>query len=210
VLSKGRSLVVVVAGLIVAAALVAAAMASAKTSVVALRPTAIGNVLVAAHGRTLYMFTADKHNVSNCYGQCAVFWPPLIATNPSAGTGLHASMLGTTKRKDGRLQVSYGGHPLYLFVKDTRPATPKVKASCTSEAHGGSSLRPAARLRPRNNGRNPHGDEKSSSPWGRTWPSSVTTGEQWCRISCSESDLPKAGASPYGAFVEQRACKLPP
>jgi predicted lipoprotein with Yx(FWY)xxD motif len=119
-LSKRRSVVVVVAGILVAASLAVVAIASStKTSTVALRSTAVGKVLVAANGRTLYLFTADKRNLSNCYGQCAVFWPPLIATKPSVGTGLHASMLGTTKRKDGKLQVTYGGHPLYLFIKDT-------------------------------------------------------------------------------------------
>jgi predicted lipoprotein with Yx(FWY)xxD motif len=115
-------------------------MASAKTSVDALRPTAIGKVLVAANGRPLYMFTADVRNVSNCYSQCAVFWPPLIATKPSAGMGVHASILGTTKRRDGQLHATHGGHPLYLSIKDTKAATPKAKASCTSEAHDGSSL----------------------------------------------------------------------
>src|SRR5262245_13139738 len=122
--SKGRSLVVVVAGLIVAGALVAAAMASAKTSVVALRPTVTGKVLVAANGRTLYMFTADRRNVSNCYGQCT-----LLATanrdQAVRGHGLARVHPGTTKRNDGKLQVTYGGHPLYLFIKDTKAGDTK-------------------------------------------------------------------------------------
>jgi predicted lipoprotein with Yx(FWY)xxD motif len=99
----------------------AAAFASTKTSTVSLRTTKVGKALVAANGRTLYLFTADKGRKSACYGKCASVWPPLIAAHPTVGRGLHASMLGTTKRRNGKLQVTYGGHPLYLFAKDTKP-----------------------------------------------------------------------------------------
>ena len=99
----------------------AAAFASTKTSTVSLRTTKVGKALVAANGRTLYLFTADKGRKSACYGKCASVWPPLIAAHPTVGGGLHASMLGTTKRRDGKMQVTYGGHPLYLFAKDTKP-----------------------------------------------------------------------------------------
>jgi predicted lipoprotein with Yx(FWY)xxD motif len=96
------------------------AIASPKTSTVALRTTAVGKVLVAANGRTLYLFTADKGANSVCYGQCATYWPPLIAGKPTAGAGVDASMLGTTTRKDGKLQVTYNGHPLYFFQPDKK------------------------------------------------------------------------------------------
>ena len=99
----------------------AAALASTKASTVSLRTTNVGKALVAANGRTLYLFTADKGRKSACYGKCASVWPPLIAARPTVGRGLHAAMLGTTKRRDGKLQVTYGGHPLYLFAKDTKP-----------------------------------------------------------------------------------------
>ena len=105
---------------VIAGVLAAAAFASTRTSsTLSLRTTAVGKVLVAANGRTLYLFTADKGK-SACYGQCAVYWPPLIAANPTAGAGLKPSMLGTTKRKDGKLQVTYAGHPLYFFVQDKK------------------------------------------------------------------------------------------
>jgi predicted lipoprotein with Yx(FWY)xxD motif len=104
-----------------ASVLATAALASTKTSTIALKPTAVGRVLVGANGRTLYLFTADKGAKSVCYGQCATFWPPLIAGTPTAGTGLNASKLGTTKRKDGKLQVTYNGHPLYFFQPDKKP-----------------------------------------------------------------------------------------
>ena len=99
----------------------AAAFASTKTSTVSLRTTKVGKALVAANGRTLYLFTADKGRKSSCYGKCAAVWPPLAAAYPTVGRGLRASLLGTTKRKNGKLQVTYGGHPLYFFAKDTKP-----------------------------------------------------------------------------------------
>jgi predicted lipoprotein with Yx(FWY)xxD motif len=103
-----------------ASVVAAAAVAPSKTSTISLRPTAVGKVLVAANGRTLYLFTADKGATSGCYGQCAAYWPPLIATQPSVASGLKASLLGTTKRKDGKLQVTYAGHPLYFFAEDKK------------------------------------------------------------------------------------------
>ena len=116
----GKARLTVFAALMAAGVLAAAALATTSTSTISLRPTAVGKVLVAAHGRTLYLFTADKGKRSTCYGQCAAYWPPLIASKPSVGAGLKASMLGTTKRKDGKLQVTYGGHPLYYFVQDKK------------------------------------------------------------------------------------------
>jgi predicted lipoprotein with Yx(FWY)xxD motif len=79
----------------------------------------LGRILVDGRGRTLYLFAKDKHGRSACSGQCAGFWPPLIASGkPLATAGAKASLLGTTKRADGRLQVTYNHHPLYMFVKD--------------------------------------------------------------------------------------------
>jgi predicted lipoprotein with Yx(FWY)xxD motif len=123
-----RSVLLVVAAVVAACFLAAAAVGSTKTSTIALRRTAVGKVLVAANGRTLYLFTADKGKTSTCYGQCASFWPPLIATKPSVGSGLKASLLGTTTRKDRRRQVTYGGHPLYFFVKDRKAGDVKGQA----------------------------------------------------------------------------------
>jgi predicted lipoprotein with Yx(FWY)xxD motif len=110
----------VFATLVAIGVLAAAAIASTNTSTISLKSTAVGKVLVGANGRTLYLFTADKGKKSVCYGQCATYWPPLIASKPTAGTGLNASMLGTTMRKDGKLQVTYNGHPLYFFLLDKK------------------------------------------------------------------------------------------
>ena len=105
-------------------ALVPAAVSQAageKGPVVSTATTSLGRVLVDGRGRTLYLFARDKHGKSACSGKCAGFWPPLITSGkPLATAGAKTSLLGTTKRADGRLQVTYNHHPLYTFVNDTR------------------------------------------------------------------------------------------
>ncbi len=95
--------------------------AGAKGPVVSTATTSLGRILVDAHGHTLYLFGKDRNGKSACSGACASAWPPLIATGkPRAGAGAKASRLGTTRRADGRLQVTYNRHPVYTFVKDTK------------------------------------------------------------------------------------------
>jgi predicted lipoprotein with Yx(FWY)xxD motif len=99
----------------------ASVAAPAKAPKVSTETTSLGKILVGPNGRTLYLFQKDKNDKSACSGQCATFWPPLIASGkPVAGPGAKASLLGTTKRADGRMQVTYNRHPLYGFVKDTK------------------------------------------------------------------------------------------
>lgn len=82
----------------------------------------LGQVIVNSKGMTLYDFHKDKGTKSSCYGSCEGFWPPLTTSGePMAKGGAQASMLGTTERKDGTMQVTYAGHPLYTFVKDEKP-----------------------------------------------------------------------------------------
>jgi predicted lipoprotein with Yx(FWY)xxD motif len=91
------------------------------TAVLEVRATPLGRVLTDGRGRTVYLFEADRGTSSTCYGACAVAWPPLLTNStPKAGRGARAALLGTTKRKDGSQQVTYRGHPLYYFVKDTQ------------------------------------------------------------------------------------------
>jgi predicted lipoprotein with Yx(FWY)xxD motif len=81
-----------------------------------------GKILVNSQGRSLYLFKADVGTKSACTGACATAWPPLLAKgNPTAGSGANPSLVGTTTRSDGSRQVTYNGHPLYLFIKDTKP-----------------------------------------------------------------------------------------
>ncbi len=89
---------------------------------VKLASTGLGKVLVDARGRTLYLFEADKGPMSTCSGACASVWPPLTITGHlTAGPGVTASKLGTTKRSDGATEVTYDGHPLYTFAGDSAP-----------------------------------------------------------------------------------------
>lgn len=82
----------------------------------------LGSFLVDADGMTLYLFTKDTENTSNCYDDCASAWPPLLTDGePVAGEGVDAALLGTTERTDGTIQVTYGGWPLYYWVKDAAP-----------------------------------------------------------------------------------------
>ena len=84
--------------------------------------SSLGSILVNSTGRTLYLFKADVGAKSACTGACATAWPPLLATGkPTAGTGLTASKLATITRSDGTQQVTYNGHPVYLFIKDKKP-----------------------------------------------------------------------------------------
>ena len=95
--------------------------AEASGAVVSTANTSLGRILVDSRGRTLYLFGRDRNGKSACSGQCASFWPPLITSGkPRVTSGARASLMGTTKRADGRLQVTYDHHPLYTFVKDTK------------------------------------------------------------------------------------------
>jgi predicted lipoprotein with Yx(FWY)xxD motif len=81
----------------------------------------LGKILVNSQGRTLYLFGADSGTTSNCSGACAVNWPPLKAAGkPTIGSGANASLVSTTTRPDGARQVTYNGHPLYLFKGDNK------------------------------------------------------------------------------------------
>jgi predicted lipoprotein with Yx(FWY)xxD motif len=96
------------------------AFAAPPPAKVLVRSTTVGQVLVDARGRTLYLRAVDKPRTSTCYGSCASAWPPFIAAGkPRAGSGVTRTLLGTAKRKDGRMQVTYAGHPLYFFAQDT-------------------------------------------------------------------------------------------
>ena len=104
------------------AALAVAGSTTASRTKVAVAKSPLGRILVDSKGITLYDFVKDRGTTSSCYGACAALWPPLTTKGkPVAGHGVRASLLGTTKRKDGKLEVTYNGHPLYYFVSDRKP-----------------------------------------------------------------------------------------
>jgi predicted lipoprotein with Yx(FWY)xxD motif len=81
----------------------------------------LGQILADDTGKTLYLYTRDTKNTTNCYGNCAIAWPPLLTAGaPAAGEGLDATLLGTTARTDGTTQVTYNGWPLYYYAKDQK------------------------------------------------------------------------------------------
>ena len=86
---------------------------------VAVASSKLGRILVDGHGRTLYLFARDRNGTSSCSGSCAVYWPPLIASGKlQAVAGAKASLLGKTRRRHGRFQVTYRRHPLYRYAGD--------------------------------------------------------------------------------------------
>ncbi len=91
------------------------------TKVGANRSDMYGWYLVDASGRTLYMFKADnRYESSDCYGQCADVWPPMLVKGSTlaASSMINENMIGTIERRDGSMQVTYNGWPLYYYVED--------------------------------------------------------------------------------------------
>ncbi len=84
--------------------------------------SSLGTILTDADGNTLYLFENDTDGTSTCYDDCAANWPAFEATgDPAGGQGIDDSLLGTTERTDGTVQVTYAGHPLYYFGGDQQP-----------------------------------------------------------------------------------------
>ena len=119
------SLAILAATVSVAAGLVATSAArpiSTPAATISSTGSPLGRILVDGNGRTLYLFEKDSHGRSACYGQCALYWPPLLTLRKPVGLhGAKTALLGTTTRSDGTTQVTYAGHPLYRFRQDTRP-----------------------------------------------------------------------------------------
>jgi len=94
---------------------------SGQPATVGVVNTGLGKVLVNSKGRTLYLFQKDAGPTSTCSGACAVDWPPLLANGkPTIGSGANASLVGTSTRPDGKTQVTYNGHPVYVFSGDQK------------------------------------------------------------------------------------------
>ena len=115
----------IAAVVLAAAALVAAVLGDTSSAASQKAPTgtlvSIHKVLADARGHTHYLFEKDKNGMSSCNGACVAYWPAVFtAAKPRAGAGVRASLLGRTKRSDGRRQVTYAGHPLYTFVGDKK------------------------------------------------------------------------------------------
>jgi predicted lipoprotein with Yx(FWY)xxD motif len=100
----------------------AAAAAAGEVTLNVYTDPKLGSILVDGKGMTLYMYTVDGPNQSNCTGDCLVKWPPFLTQgNPVLGAGVDDSKIGTAKLADGTLIVTYNGMPLYYWFKDTKP-----------------------------------------------------------------------------------------
>ena len=99
----------------------AAAARKRRGKAIKLMNSRYGRMLFDSRGRAIYLFTKEKGSRSRCYGQCAVAWPPVFTRGkPRARSGVDRDLLGTTRRRDGRRQVTYNGHPLYYYISDVR------------------------------------------------------------------------------------------
>jgi predicted lipoprotein with Yx(FWY)xxD motif len=79
----------------------------------------LGLIIYDLAGHTLYTFSKDKGTTSRCYGACAKAWPPALTEGKTrAGGEALAAKVGSTKRKDGTVQLTYAGHPLYRYAAD--------------------------------------------------------------------------------------------
>jgi predicted lipoprotein with Yx(FWY)xxD motif len=97
---------------------------AARAAKVTLRHTRLGNILATSSGFTLYEFTHDRgpHNSCVSIRECSSTWPPYTTSGrPSAGPGVRASLLSSIRIRGGKTQVTYAGHPLYLYTGDSRP-----------------------------------------------------------------------------------------
>ena len=113
-----------------AASAFAGGAGSQSTATLSLRQTNLGQILVSAKGLTLYLFMKDRNGRSACSGTCVTYWPPLMnAAKLTVGPGVKRALVGTTKRTDGRLQVTYNKHPLYTFALDKRAGQTKGQGS---------------------------------------------------------------------------------
>jgi predicted lipoprotein with Yx(FWY)xxD motif len=119
-----KTRVVTVAALAALGAAVGVAGASVAITMKSAMNTKIGApIVVNAVGKSLYHYSPEKKNTVKCTGACSTEWLPLLVTagaKPVAGTGVVAAKLGTVKRPDGKLQVTYAGLPLYMYAGDTK------------------------------------------------------------------------------------------
>ena len=92
---------------------------SAKGTTITLGDSEFGSMLFGSKKQAIYIFEKDRRGKTVCYGECAEAWPPVFTRGkPQAGDGVRPSLLDTVKRRDGKLQVTYSGKPLYYYAHE--------------------------------------------------------------------------------------------
>jgi predicted lipoprotein with Yx(FWY)xxD motif len=104
------------------------ASSAGSTVLTSAKKAKVGSVIVDAQGRTLYRFTAEAQGVPVCTGACVGTWPPAVVT---AASGLPEHVATVKRPDDGRLQLTYDGHPLYRYAGD------RAKADANGAGVGG-------------------------------------------------------------------------
>ena len=97
---------------------------SAAAALMVAETAEYGPHLTDAGGRALYLLEADTPGASTCYDACAEVWPPFVAPQgtPTAGdAAVQSDLIGTLQRRDGTMQITYNGHPLYHYSRDPGP-----------------------------------------------------------------------------------------
>ncbi len=115
--------IVTVFGVVTAVAAAQPVSVKALVTVKSTQNLSLGKILVNAKGRTLYHYSSERKNAVKCTAACAAKWPPLLigaGAKPIAAPGVTAKLLGTVKRPDGKLQVTYRGFALYLYSGDKK------------------------------------------------------------------------------------------
>jgi predicted lipoprotein with Yx(FWY)xxD motif len=183
ILLRGRLVPPAIVAMVAGAAAVSAA--TGKPTVTTLRTQALGTIVVDARGLTLYHLTSEKGGRIKCSAGCAAAWPPLLVpagVKPKAGPRLRAAKLGTLRRPDGRLQVTYNGARLYRYAGDRTPGAVNGEGEggvWFALAPGGSLVKPPATA-----------GAAATSP-GSTSPAPAST---------SSSSPPAANEGGYGGY----------
>jgi predicted lipoprotein with Yx(FWY)xxD motif len=160
--------------------------------------TRLGRILVNSRGRTLYLFKKDSGTKSACFGACASAWPPLRAGHkPTAGRGARASLLGTTRRSDGKPQVTYHGHPLYTFVMDTKAGETKGEGFT---AFGGRwfAVSPAGKQVSKRHSKSARGASSSTAPAPAATPAATPAAPPAQTPAPTSTPAPKPPAASNG------------
>lgn len=90
-----------------------------KGARIVLGDSEFGDMLYDGSRQAIYVFENDGEDETVCYGECAEAWPPVFTKGePRAGDGVDDDLLGTLERRDGRLQVTYAGRPLYYYAHE--------------------------------------------------------------------------------------------